>query len=79
MGRSSWTEFARIVDEVRVRNHQSIGQFARVAGVPKATAQGWLNGRHMPTPALRRRFLQAVAELGLDGAAPEGLWGELVE
>lgn len=79
MGQSSWAEFAGKVDEVRRQQHLSIRQFGLAAGVPKATAQGWLNGRHMPTPALRRKFLLAVAELGLGEDVPGGLWEDSVD
>lgn len=78
MKHSSWSEFARKVDEVRRQQHLSIRQFGLAAGVPKATAQGWLNGRHVPTPALRRRFLAAIAELGLSEEFPDGIWAETI-
>lgn len=49
---------------------------ARIAGVPPATAQGWLNGRHFPVPALRPNYLRMVADLGLVDSVPADLWGE---
>jgi DNA-binding transcriptional regulator YiaG len=76
---NSWADFASRVDEARQREHLSIRQFAIAAGVPKATAQGWLNGRHMPTPALRPRYLRVVAELGLGDQVPDGMWAEAGE
>jgi len=79
MKQSSWAEFAHKVDEARRQQHLSIRQFGLAAGVPKATAQGWLNGRHMPTPALRQKFLAAIAELGLSQDVPGGLWEDPVD
>lgn len=74
MRQGSWVEFSRRVNDVRIKRHLSISAVARVAGVPKATAQGWLNGRHSPTPALRDRFLRLLTELDLADQLPEGLW-----
>jgi WD40 repeat protein/transcriptional regulator with XRE-family HTH domain len=74
MGQSSWVEFSQQVNDARVKRHLSISAVARIAGVPKATAQGWLSGRHSPTPALRDRFLRLLAELDLADQLPEGLW-----
>lgn len=54
--------------------HLSIRAVARVAGVPTATAQGWLNGRHVPAPALRGTFLDLVDTLGLTTELPDDLW-----
>lgn len=52
--------FAARLDQERRR--LSIRAIAKVADVPATTAQGWLNGRHFPTPALRGR-LRLVTEL----------------
>lgn len=71
---ASRQEFAALVNETRTRQHLSIRAVARIAGVPSATAQGWLNGRHFPTPALRRNYLELVEHLGLSDAVPEDLW-----
>lgn len=49
---------------------------ARIAGVPAATAQGWLNGRHFPVPALRPNYLRMVERLGLTDQVPADLWDE---
>jgi transcriptional regulator with XRE-family HTH domain len=67
--------FARRLNEARLAQHLSIRAVARVAGVPTATAQGWLNGRHLPAPALRTTFLDLVDRLGLTPELPEDLWG----
>ncbi|MCA0296602.1 MAG: helix-turn-helix domain-containing protein [Actinobacteria bacterium] len=67
-------EFARLMNESRLARHLSIRAVARIAGVPSATAQGWLSGRHLPAPALRESFLVLVAELGLASDLPQGLW-----
>lgn len=74
MGQSPWISFSQQVNDARIRRHLSISAVARLAGVPKATAQGWLSGRHSPTPALRDRFMHLLNELGLADQLPEGLW-----
>lgn len=74
-GSDSLNEFARQLNEARVTQHLSIRAVARVAGVPAATAQGWLNGRHLPAPALRGCFLGLVDMLGLTTELPDDLWG----
>lgn len=66
--------FAALVDAERRAQHLSIRAVARIADVPATTAQGWLNGRHFPTPALRGRFLQLVEHLGLLPMVPDDLW-----
>ncbi|MBN9105818.1 MAG: hypothetical protein J0I14_12520 [Propionibacteriaceae bacterium] len=66
--------FAARLNEVRLARHLSISAVAKLAGVPKATAQGWLNGTRLPQPALRPRYLKLVEELGLSDELPEGLW-----
>lgn len=55
-------EFLRVLNEARRARHLSVRGAAKIAGVPAATMQGWLNGRHLPTPALRPKF-HAFAEL----------------
>jgi hypothetical protein len=42
--------------------------------VPAATVQGWLAGRHFPTPALRPKFLLLVEALGLAEHLHAALW-----
>ena len=59
------SELAQRLDEARRRQHLSIRAAARLADVPTATAQGWLSGKHTPTPALRTHFAKLVAALGL--------------
>lgn len=44
--------------------------------MPTPTAQGWLNGKHFPVPALRPNYLRVVAELGLTDQLPAELWQE---
>ena len=73
---SSRQEFAAVIDSSRRMQHLSIRDMARIAGVPAATAQGWLNGRHFPVPALRPNYLRMVERLGLTDQVPEGLWDE---
>lgn len=70
----SLEEVARLLNTERVRQNLSISAAARIAQVPKATVQGWLNGRHLPTPALRPHFDLLVSALGLSeqvGAWPQ--------
>lgn len=67
-------EFAQLLNEARLRRHLSVRGAARVAGVPAATMQGWLNGRHLPTPALRDKFVAFVTHLGLDQELDASLW-----
>ena len=66
--------FAAAIDEARKKQHLSIRDVARIADVPAATAQGWLNARHFPVPALRRNYLQMVEAVGLADQIPGGLW-----
>lgn len=69
-------EFAALVNDARCRQHLSIRAVARIADVPPTTAQGWLNGKHFPTPALRGNYLRLVDHLGLTGAVPRNLWDD---
>ncbi|WP_028708868.1 NACHT and WD repeat domain-containing protein [Propionicicella superfundia] len=54
----------------------SVRAFARIADVPPATAQGWLSGKHFPTPALRPNFLRAVEHFDLTSELSDELWDE---
>lgn len=72
----SRAEFSAALDEARLAQHQSIRQVARIAEVPPATVQGWLSGKHFPTPALRPQYLRLVAELGLTQQLPEDLFDD---
>ena len=56
---------AGLVNTERIRQGLSIRMAAKVAGVPAGTLQGWLSGKHVPTPALRPNFERLVAALGL--------------
>lgn len=69
-------QFARLLNEARQTHHLSIRAAARVADVPAATVQGWLNGKHFPTPALRPRYLRLVAAVGLLDQLPAALWAD---
>ncbi|MGE5307433.1 MAG: hypothetical protein ACM3KG_00270, partial [Hyphomicrobiales bacterium] len=64
---STRQEIAALLDEARSRQHLSIRATARLVGIPPATMQGWLSGRHGPTPALRPQFTELVRALGLEG------------
>lgn len=66
-------DFVALMNEVRQRKHLSIRALARIAQVPPATAQGWLSGKHSPTPALRANFQRLIEHLGLVEAAPPEL------
>lgn len=69
-------EFAALVNEARRRHHLSIRAVARIAEVPPTTAQGWLNGKHFPTPALRGNYLKLLEYLGLSDSVPRDLWDD---
>ncbi|MFT4110289.1 hypothetical protein [Propionicimonas sp.] len=73
---ASRQEFAALVNEARCRQHLSIRAVARIADVPATTAQGWLNGKHFPTPALRGNYLKLLEHLGLTHAVPADLWDD---
>lgn len=70
----SRASFAELVNRARLTRHLSIRSVAKIAGVPAATAQGWLSGKHFPTPALRGQYLKLVEELGLADQVPDDLW-----
>jgi WD40 repeat protein/transcriptional regulator with XRE-family HTH domain len=53
------------LNAARARQGISIREAAAQIGVPAPTVQGWLNGRHLPTPALRPQFQRLVELLGL--------------
>lgn len=69
-------EFSALVDRVRRDRHLSVRAAARLAGAHPATVQGWLNGKHLPTPALRPKFLRLVGALGLAELIPDDFWQE---
>lgn len=73
---ASRLEFASLVNDARQRHHLSIRAVARIADVPATTAQGWLNGKHFPTPALRGNYLKLLEHLDLVDAVPEDLWDD---
>lgn len=72
--RDNRASFAGLLNRARLERHLSIRTLARIADVPAATAQGWLSGKHFPTPALRGRYLRLVAQLGLADQVPDDLW-----
>lgn len=51
--------------EARRSAHLSIRRAASLAKVPPSTAQGWFEGRHLPTPALMPNFALLLDALGL--------------
>lgn len=63
--------FVDLINEARHRQHLSIRALARIAEVPPATAQGWLSGKHAPTPALRGKYQLLLAHLGLSESTSE--------
>lgn len=69
-------EFAGLLDSARRQQHVSVRGAARIAGVPPATMQGWLSGRHFPTPSLRPRYLTLVSYLGLSQHLHPMIWIE---
>lgn len=72
--RPTRVELAQLINQERLDRHLSIRSAARIAGVPPATVQGWLAGRHFPTPALRPKFLLLVETLGLADHLHPALW-----
>jgi WD40 repeat protein len=77
MGSESRLAFSKLLNETRMNQHMSLSRAAAVAGVHKATLQGWLNGRYFPTPALRANYLALVRSLGLESALPDDLWDDI--
>lgn len=69
-------EFAALVNDARRRQYLSVRAVARVAQVPATTIQGWLDGRHFPSPALRPNYLLVVSHLGLDDQLPDDIWDD---
>ncbi len=69
-------EFAALVNDARRRQYLSIRAVARVAQVPATTIQGWLDGRHFPSPALRPNYILLVNHLGLDDQVPDNIWDD---
>lgn len=67
-------EFSTLVDKARRDRHLSVRAAARLAGAHPATVQGWLNGKHLPTPALRPNFLRLIGALGLAEVIPDDFW-----
>lgn len=72
--RPTRSELAQLINKARLDRHLSIRSAARIAGVPAATVQGWLAGRHFPTPALRPKFLLLVEALELTDHLHPALW-----
>ena len=69
-------EFAILLNEARCRQYLSIRAVARIAQVPATTVQGWLDGRHFPSPALRGNYLLLVHHLGLGDVMPDKIWDD---
>ena len=65
---------AGALNAARIERHMSIRAAARLAGVPAATVQGWLNGRYFPTPALRGEFSTLATALGVQDRLTSTLW-----
>jgi AAA ATPase domain len=65
---------AASLNVAQIEQHMSIRAAARLAGVPAATVQGWLNGRYFPTPALRGEFSKLATALGLEDRLTSTLW-----
>lgn len=72
--RPTRSELCELINQARLDRHISIRSAAQIAGVPPATVQGWLSGRHFPTPALRPKFLRLVEALELDDCLHPALW-----
>lgn len=68
--------FAALVNDARCRQYLSVRAVARIAQAPATTVQGWLDGRHFPSPALRGCYLRVVDHLGLGDQVPDGIWDD---
>lgn len=68
--------FAALLNDARRGQHLSIRAVARIADVPPATAQGWLNGQHFPSRASRDNYLRLLEHLDLVDAMPLDLWDD---
>lgn len=69
-----WECLVDRLDRARHEHHVSVRAAAAIAGVPPSTVQGWLNGRHVPTPALRENFTRLLDALELSNEFPADLW-----
>ena len=69
---ASRDELVRLLSQARQSKDVSVRAAAKLARVPTATAQGWLSGKHLPTPALRDNFRQLLTALDL--RIPEAMW-----
>ena len=63
----------------RRRLRLSIRRVAAIAKVPASTAQGWLDGRHLPTPALMPQFMTLLRALQLVTVQDEEDWALAIE
>lgn len=72
--RPTRSELVQLINQARLDRHVSIRSAARIAGVPPTTVQGWLAGRHFPTPALRPKFLLLVEAFELNHLLHPALW-----
>ena len=72
--RPTRSELIELINQARSERHISIRAAARIAGVPPATMQGWLSGRHFPTHALRPKFLRLLESLDLNHLVHPALW-----
>ncbi len=63
----------------RSRAGLSIRRAAAIAEVPASTAQGWLEGRHLPTPSLMPQFMKLLRALQLVTVQDEAAWAEAID
>lgn len=75
---SECAEFLGELNRLRLGKHLSVRGAAKLAEVPAATMQGWLAGRHVPTPALRPKFQAFAEHLGVAPEAVALWWRECV-
>lgn len=74
--RPTRAELAVLVNQARLDRHLSVRGAAQLSGVPASTMQGWLQGHHFPTPALRPKFEALVEHLELAELLHAGLWAD---
>ena len=63
----------------RSRIGLSIRRAAAIAEVPASTAQGWLEGRHLPIPSLMPQFMTLLRALQLVTVQNETAWAEALD
>ena len=72
--RMAFGDVAEQMDRARRAQNLSVRATAKLVETPHTTVQGWLTGRHRPTPALRPQFEALMRKLGVDAEIPGDWW-----